>query len=251
MTALRLTPLVLLLAAACVEVSDRKDSTAARAKIDTTSGALAVTPTAVDTTPASVTPLHPPLIGPDSLTRVHGVPTGAVAQVLRADTTATLRVVDSTPASVPSTDDLAILRREMIVPVSGFTGAMLYDSYDELRGGTRKHEALDILAARGTPVISAANGRILKLFESKAGGHMIYAADSTERFILMYAHLDGYQPGLVEGQRITQGQPIGTVGTTGNAAANVPHLHFAIARSPDVRIWWKGSPVNPYPLLAH
>lgn len=251
MTPSRIAPLALLLAAACVEVSDRKDTTAARAKIDTTSGALAVTPAAVDTTPASTTPRRPPLIGPDSLTMIRGVPTGVVAQALRTDTTATLRIVDSTPAAVPSGDDLAILKREMIVPVSGFTGAMLYDSYDELRGGTRKHEALDILASRGTPVISAAKGRILKLFESKAGGHMIYAADSTERFILMYAHLDSYQPGLVEGQRITQGQPLGTVGTSGNAAANVPHLHFAIARSPDVRIWWKGAPVNPYPLLAH
>jgi peptidoglycan LD-endopeptidase LytH len=173
-----------------------------------------------------------------------------MARALRNDTVSTLRIVDSTPAALPTSSNLDVLRREMIVPVRGFTPAMLRDSYDELRGGTRKHEALDILASRGTPVLSAANGRILKLFESKAGGHMIYAADSSERFILMYAHLDAYQPGLLEGQRITQGQQIGVVGTTGNADANVPHLHFAIASSTDVRIWWKGAPVNPYPLLT-
>ena len=90
---------------------------------------------------------------------------------------------------------------------------------------------------------------MLKLFNSKAGGLMVYAADSTERFILMYGHLDAYQPGLADGQPLRRGQPIGVVGTTGNAPATVPHLHFAIARSADVKQWWKGAPVNPFPLL--
>jgi murein DD-endopeptidase MepM/ murein hydrolase activator NlpD len=98
-------------------------------------------------------------------------------------------------------------------------------------------------------VLSATNGRVLKLFNSKPGGLMVYAADSTEHFILMYGHLDAYQPGLADGQPLRRGQQIGIVGTTGNAAANVPHLHFAIARSSDVKQWWKGAPVNPYPLL--
>jgi murein DD-endopeptidase MepM/ murein hydrolase activator NlpD len=246
MRPLLLTALVL---TACIEVKDRSDSVAAKAKIDTSSGALALSTGVVDSTPASTTPARPPLIGGDSVMNVRTLP-GAVTQALRADTTSTLRVIDSAPAALPTSDDLGILRREMIVPVRGYTGTMLHDTYDELRGGTRKHEALDILAARGTPVLSATSGRVLKLFDSKAGGLMVYAADSTERFILMYAHLDAYQPGLVEGQRITQGQQLGTIGTTGNAPANVPHLHFAVAKSSDVRIWWKGAPVNPYPLLS-
>jgi murein DD-endopeptidase MepM/ murein hydrolase activator NlpD len=78
---------------------------------------------------------------------------------------------------------------------------------------------------------------------------MVYAADSSEHFILMYGHLDAYQPGLAEGQPLRRGQPIGIVGTTGNASPTVPHLHFAIASSSDVKVWWKGAPVNPYPLL--
>ena len=118
-----------------------------------------------------------------------------------------------------------------------------------MRGGTRKHEALDILAPRGTAVLSAAPGRVLKLFTSKAGGLMVYAADSSEKFILMYGHLDAYQPGLADGQPLHRGQQLGIVGTSGNAAPTVPHLHFAIARSSDVKQWWKGLPVNPYPLL--
>jgi murein DD-endopeptidase MepM/ murein hydrolase activator NlpD len=234
----------------CVEVRDRGDSVAAKAKIDTSSGALAVSTGVIDSTPASTTPKAPPLIGSDSFTVVRGVPSAAVTRALRSDTTTMLREIDSTPAALPTGDDLGILRREMIVPVRGYTAAMIHDTYDELRGGTRKHEALDILAARGTPVLSATSGRILKLLDSKAGGLMVYAADSSERFILMYGHLDAYQPGLVEGQRVTQGQQLGVVGTTGNASVNVPHLHFAIAKSTDVRIWWKGAPVNPYPLLS-
>lgn len=150
----------------------------------------------------------------------------------------------------PATDvELATLRRELAVPVAGVAASALHDTYNELRGGTRPHEALDILAPRGTPVLSAANGRVLKLFDSKPGGLMVYAADSSERFILMYGHLDAYTPGLADGQTLRQGQQIGVVGTTGNAAVTMPHLHFAIARTTDLRQWWKGTPVNPYPLL--
>jgi murein DD-endopeptidase MepM/ murein hydrolase activator NlpD len=172
-----------------------------------------------------------------------------VTEALKTDTAHTLDVVDSAPTAAPSDADLATLRREMMIPVSGILAPTLHDTYDETRGA-RKHEALDILAPRGTPVLSATAGRVLKLFSSKAGGLMVYAADSTEHFILMYAHLDAYQPGLADGHPLRRGQQIGIVGTTGNAPPGVPHLHFAIARSNDVKQWWKGAPVNPYPLLA-
>jgi peptidoglycan LD-endopeptidase LytH len=187
--------------------------------------------------------------GPDSVTQIRSLKPEQIQQALQTDTAHTLDVLDSSPASTPTDVDLATLQREMIMPVAGVPVSALYDTYTELRGGTRPHEALDIAAPRGTPVLSAANGRVLKLFTSKAGGLMVYATDSTERFILMYAHLDAYQPGLADGQPLRKGQQIGIVGTTGNAPPNVPHLHFAIARSSDVKQWWKGSPVNPYPLL--
>jgi murein DD-endopeptidase MepM/ murein hydrolase activator NlpD len=188
--------------------------------------------------------------GGDSATPTRGMGPQEVQLALRTDTASTLSVIDSAPAAMPTGTDLDVLRREMVVPVGGMPASALHDTYDEVRGGTRRHEALDILAPRGTPVLSAASGRVLKLFDSKAGGLMVYAADSTERFILMYGHLDAYQPGLAEGQPLRRGQQIGFVGTTGNAPANVPHLHFAVARSDDVKQWWKGAPVNPYPLLA-
>lgn len=144
-----------------------------------------------------------------------------------------------------------MLRDELIIPVFGILAGELRNTYNEARGEGRVHDAIDILAARGTHVLSAAPGRVVKLFTSKAGGLMVYAADSSERFILMYAHLDAYAPGLADGSSLSRGQTIGFVGTTGNAPANVPHLHFAIARSTNISKWWQGTPVNPYPLLRN
>jgi murein DD-endopeptidase MepM/ murein hydrolase activator NlpD len=160
------------------------------------------------------------------------------------------------PAARPSgivtvtPDDLALLAREIAMPLDGVRPGTLHSNFDERRGGgARQHQALDIMAPRRTPVRSAAAGRVLKLFTSAAGGLMVYAADPTERFILMYAHLDGYAPGLRDGAPLARGEVIGYVGSTGNASANAPHLHFAIARSADVKRWSKGKPIDPLPVL--
>jgi murein DD-endopeptidase MepM/ murein hydrolase activator NlpD len=232
---------VLLIAAAltssCVDIRER---TPDKEATDSAGGTVAIV-----ATPAAVRGSF----GPDSAITLRGTAgPEEIVEALRVDT-AYAFVVDSAPSAMPTDADLATLRREMMVPLPGVPASALYDSYDEVRGGTRKHEAMDIPAPRGTPVLSAANGRVLKLFNSKPGGLMVYAADSTEHFILMYGHLDAYQPGLADGQPLRRGQQIGMVGTTGNAAPAVPHLHFAIARSSDVKQWWKGAPVNPYPLF--
>jgi len=153
------------------------------------------------------------------------------------------------PLVAPTAADIEALRAELAMPVAGVKPAQLFDSFDEKRGSSRRHEAIDIPAPRGTPVLSAAPGRVMRLFSSKDGGLMIYAADATERFILMYAHLDSYARGLADGATLERGQAIGYVGTTGNAPPDLPHLHFAIARTPNVARWWTGVPVNPYPLL--
>lgn len=152
--------------------------------------------------------------------------------------------------AAPTPEELRVLRGELAMPLAGIDPSTLVDSFNEARGGgARTHEALDIPAPRGTPVLSAASGRVLRLYQSRDGGNMVYAADSSGRFVLMYAHLDGYAPGLADGQPLRRGQPIGVVGTTGNAPPNVPHLHFAVARVADVSRWWTGAPVDPLPLL--
>jgi peptidoglycan LD-endopeptidase LytH len=149
----------------------------------------------------------------------------------------------------PLPQDLAELSAMLVVPVAGVLRSQLRDSYDEARGAGL-HEAMDILVPRGTPVLSATDGRVLKLFDSQPGGLMVYATDTSERFILLYGHLDGYADGLRDGMPLVRGQVIGYVGTTGNAPADTPHLHFEILRGQPAVAWWEGVPVNPYLLLA-
>jgi peptidoglycan LD-endopeptidase LytH len=136
------------------------------------------------------------------------------------------------------------------MPVSGIDPSSIHDTFDEMRGGaTRRHDALDILAPRGTPVVATDDGTVKKLFTSVAGGLTVYQFDPDQRHCYYYAHLDAYAPGLHEGQILRRGDLIGYVGTTGNAAKDTPHLHFAVIRlDPDER-WWTGTAIDPYPLL--
>jgi len=153
------------------------------------------------------------------------------------------------PPPEPTRDDLDLFADELAMPLAGIDPMKLRSNFNDLRSGMRRHEALDIMAPRRTPILSAATGRVLKLFTSSAGGLMVYAADSIERFILMYAHLDTYASGLRDGAPLTRGDVIGYVGFTGNASPSAPHLHFAIARTGAVDEWWKGSAVDPLPVL--
>src|SRR3954470_13934721 len=158
--------------------------------------------------------------------------------------------VSDSSAAETTPADLAMLSLELIIPLPGVKASELRDTFNEKRGGgTRTHEALDIMAPRGTPVLSASAGRVLKLHNSKDGGLMVYAADASDRFVLMYAHLDRYAEGMRDSVPLRQGQIIGYVGSTGNAAADAPHLHFAIAHPRDVKLWWTGTAIDPRPLL--
>lgn len=144
--------------------------------------------------------------------------------------------------------DIARLRlRALQIPVSSVEASELRDTYSHSRGGgARTHEALDIPARRGTPVLAVEDGRIAKLFLSKPGGRTIYHFDDAREFSYYYAHLDRYADGLLEGMSVRKGQVIGYVGSTGNAAPESPHLHFAIFRLGAERLWWRGTPINPF-----
>lgn len=167
---------------------------------------------------------------------------------LASDTLVGAPAPNDSNAVRPTPAELAQLATEMTIPVVGVPPKDLLDTFDEPRG-SRRHNALDIPAPRGTPVISATAGRVLRLFTSQDGGLMVYASDPTDRFVLMYGHLDHYVNGIADGMPLQRGDTIGFVGTTGNAPPTVPHLHFAIARTSNVARWWTGMPVDPRPLL--
>jgi murein DD-endopeptidase MepM/ murein hydrolase activator NlpD len=134
------------------------------------------------------------------------------------------------------------------MPISGMDPKTLTSTFNEARG-ERKHEALDIPAPRGTPVMAVAEGNVVKLFSSKDGGLTVYQLDNTRTWSFYYAHLDRYAPGLKEGTLLRKGDVLGYVGTTGNAPKNTPHLHFAVSRLGPEKEWWKGTPIDPLPLL--
>ena len=139
----------------------------------------------------------------------------------------------------------------LAIPVEGVKQTDLVDTFTAARAGGRVHDALDIMAPEGTPVIAAAPGTVEKLFFSNGGGgNTIYIRSDDGKWMYYYAHLQGYAPGLAEGQHVRQGQVIARVGHTGNASAEGPHLHFAINQMSPGQKWWEGEPINPYPLLA-
>jgi murein DD-endopeptidase MepM/ murein hydrolase activator NlpD len=140
---------------------------------------------------------------------------------------------------------------DLQVPVAGVKSQELSDTFNQPRGDERRHEALDILAPRGTPVLAAADGTVVKLFNSKPGGLTVYAFDPSARYSYYYAHLDHYANALKEGQNVKKGELIGYVGTTGNADPSTPHLHFAVFELGPEKHWWQGTPVNPYPMFRH
>ena len=142
-----------------------------------------------------------------------------------------------------------LVERDLLVPVQGVPRTGLQDTYDDARGQGRVHNAIDIMATRGTPVLAVEAGRIAKLFTSKLGGLTNYQYDPTETYCYYYAHLDRYVPGIKEGDQVSRGQVIGYVGSTGDASPDGPHLHFEITRLHADKKWWKGDAINPYPIL--
>jgi murein DD-endopeptidase MepM/ murein hydrolase activator NlpD len=137
----------------------------------------------------------------------------------------------------------------LTIPVFGVRADQLSDSFNSPRSDGREHHAIDILAPRGTPVLSADNGKVLRVSSNTLGGLTVYAADRSGQFVYYYAHLEGYARGLKAGHYVLKGDTLGFVGTTGDAPENTPHLHFQILRMPPDGQYWNGEAIDPYPLL--
>ena len=164
---------------------------------------------------------------------------GLAASGWRDEWISAAQAMEVTPAPV----------RRLLIPVVGVTQQQLRDTFDEKRGDNA-HEAIDIHAPRGTPVVATDDGRVVKLFHSVPGGRTIYQADRANEFVYYYAHLDAYADGLREGNVVKRGDVIGYVGSTGNASPKAPHLHFAMLLLPPGKEWWKGTAINPFPLFT-
>jgi murein DD-endopeptidase MepM/ murein hydrolase activator NlpD len=170
------------------------------------------------------------------------------ASVARSGPVVTVKPANAAPVVVA--EQVQVGPSGLAIPVVGVKPEQLTDTFDAARAQGRRHDAIDIMSAEGTPVIAAADGTIEKLFNSVRGGTTIYERSPDGKWEYYYAHLSAYAPGLHEGQQVKRGEVIGRVGHTGDANAAGPHLHFAINTMGPQDHWWNGTPINPYPLLA-
>ena len=210
---------------------------AIRDRPDTSGPAVTVTPTPANdgATTAKVDAAGADVGAPSAMPSVPASPTPTIsAQV----------------ATGPQAQPLAPGISGLIVPVAGITPKQLTDTFTDARGADRVHDAIDIMAAEGTPVFAVADGSVEKLFDSEQGGLTLYQFEPSGRYVYYYAHLQRYAPGIVEKKTIRQGEVIGYVGHTGNASPDGPHLHFAILQMGPEKQWSKGTAINPYPLLG-
>jgi murein DD-endopeptidase MepM/ murein hydrolase activator NlpD len=172
-----------------------------------------------------------------------------------AITTACYRAVPEPPAPargvVTDTEAGYFIGRALMVPVDGVSPRDLRDSFTAPRGKGRVHGAIDILAPRGTPVVAATDGEVIRLRQNSDGGTTAYLIDEARRYIYYYAHLDHYSDQVTEGLKVKQGFVIGYVGTSGNAPPDTPHLHFQVMRLAEgQRDWWNGTPIDVRPLIT-
>ncbi|WP_394694836.1 M23 family metallopeptidase [Pseudoxanthomonas japonensis] len=198
-------------------------------------------------TGVEISPTSPPDATPSASATPTDVGAAKPAVVASPDAPMTQLPSDpALPAPAARTDPSGIL----LIPVQGVQATALVDTFTDARSQGRSHDAIDIMAPAGTPVLAVADGHIEKLFTSERGGLTIYQFDPAGRLAYYYAHLQGYAPGLAEQQQITRGQLLGYVGSTGNASPDAPHLHFAIFELGPEKRWWEGTAINPYPALT-
>ncbi|MFC5576897.1 M23 family metallopeptidase [Lysobacter niabensis] len=187
---------------------------------------------------------------PDSNASAAATPSAASTTSPHAAPVVAAPATSASAAAPPPAATGGIAAPPLAMPLAGLKAVQLHDSFNEARGGETRHEALDILAPAGTPVYAVADGHVEKLFTSVRGGLTLYQFEPSGRYAYYYAHLQGYAPHLSEGQALKKGQLIGYVGSTGNADPAAPHLHFAVFELGPERQWWKGTAINPYPLLG-
>jgi len=197
--------------------------------------------------------LPPPAPAPDpnSAAVIDGqLPSAPVVTPDLTEADLPVRPTEPAPMTAVNGNSAEVPLGKLMVPVDGVKFSQLTDTYNAPRGNERQHQALDIMAPKGTKVFAVADGKVAKLFTSVPGGLTVYQFEPTEKFAYYYAHLDKYADGIKEGMELKRGDLVGYVGVTGNSDPKAPHLHFAVVQLTAEKQWWKGTPVNPYPLMA-
>ncbi|WP_372387537.1 M23 family metallopeptidase [Xanthomonas axonopodis] len=211
------------------------ERTAPEAKVEPSSSTA---PVATDRSSASAAPMAAPAAAATAAPMAASAPLSDPAPAGMPAAT--------TPAQPPAA---AAPGSDLLIPVQGIGASQLQDTFTDARSEGRVHDAIDILAPTGTPVVAVADGTVEKLFTSDRGGLTIYQFEPGGKYCYYYAHLERYADGLAEKQPIKRGQVIGYVGSTGNANPAAPHLHFEIHQLGPEKQWWKGEALNPYPVL--
>lgn len=172
----------------------------------------------------------------------------ASSQLLQADgysevieNTGRYRIIIQPEIGFSGTFNLRIYTQPSLAfPVAGKGNAAVQSFWGAARdGGARNHEGVDIFAARGTPVVAAVDGIVMRTGHQGLGGKQVWLRDGLLGNSLYYAHLDSVM--TTAGTRVRTGDTLGTVGTTGNAKGGSPHLHFGIYST--------GGAVDPWPFL--
>lgn len=193
-----------------------------------------------------ITPLLPAIELPPTAPVAIGTPLPPVEIATPAEAPAT-----AAEAPTPQTPASFVGQLHLVIPVAGVRPEQLLDTFSDARSEGRTHDAIDIMAPANTPVLAAAGGKIVKLYQSERGGVTIYQISADQELIFYYAHLSHYAPGLTEGANVRQGEVIAYVGDTGNAGTGNYHLHFSIAAVADPKRYWEGTSINPFPLLQN
>ena len=209
--------------------------------------AVAAFLTALRYTPSRADVIEPPPATPSPSATVTPIPSPALAPAESPLPQSSPSPTETPASPTPALNYVGEL--QLIIPVAGVRANQLLDTFDDARSEGRVHDAIDIPAPGGTPVLAAAEGQIIKLFQSDRGGTTIYQLSANQKLVFYYAHLQSYAAGLTEGKQVHQGDVIAYVGDTGNAGPGNYHLHFSISVISDPQRYWEGSNINPYPLL--
>jgi murein DD-endopeptidase MepM/ murein hydrolase activator NlpD len=226
-------------------LSERSDvMSAGPGSVDAVQHVVTARPSVAATLPTALPPAAATTVSPPRVARVDPPP------VTSPDVAPNITVAPASDVPLPPAAASTTAVYGLLIPVAGVAPAELVDTFTQARGEGRVHDAIDIMAPRGTPVVAVNDGRVVKLFTSKPGGLTVYQFDPQQQVVYYYAHLDGYAPGLAEGKLLHRGDPLGFVGSTGNASADAPHLHFEIQLLGPEKQWWHATSINPYGRFA-